>query len=482
MHVSKDVAGDAEQLKYGLLRCRCFEFPVVDGVLLLSLAKGYGGAEEELQPYVPLQVASIEHLRRGDIAGLRSWIRRYLPLAAELMEDRAPAYLPFAARMAAELDRATAEYLIDHARFEVLGYPPPAARLGRLLGASAYFKLRQFKRRYQRARKPQRVLELEQLKNFYVSRFFSPRVNALALQLDSMPTHGRILSLCCGHGMFENLLARVKPADDVISIDGQFINLLATRRFVSPAGIYICHDVQFPLPFADGSFDGVFASNCLPEIPTQHSFISEALRVTRDIGWTLMDSIWSLEFGPGIQRVDRLRAYRFCQNFFARLADYVPFFEECAGPTRAIAVDIPGAPAKYRDGASWVFGRPAIDSAIEARTDWEVSVLVVTREKFLGFTAPGSRTWLSPELLALSPAFEVASITEGAVELVLRPGFGRLPQMLAPKTFMGLPERTSLDLQRLDDAEYRFDRFCEAVLVPLPRNFGCGPANLRELR
>src|ERR1043166_703409 len=84
--ISSESEGDAERLSYGLLRCRCFEFPVVDGVLLLSLAKGYGGPEEELQPYAPLQVAAITYLQKKDVDGLRAWLRRHLPLAAELLD------------------------------------------------------------------------------------------------------------------------------------------------------------------------------------------------------------------------------------------------------------------------------------------------------------------------------------------------------------------------------------------------------------
>jgi hypothetical protein len=64
-HSTEESAG---QIRWALLRCRCFEFPIVDGVLLLSLAKqGYGGAEEVLAPYVPLQVAAIEYLRADEI-------------------------------------------------------------------------------------------------------------------------------------------------------------------------------------------------------------------------------------------------------------------------------------------------------------------------------------------------------------------------------------------------------------------------------
>src|SRR5262249_26584044 len=86
MHVRREVEADAERICYGLLACRCFEFPIVDGIPLLSLAAGFGGAQEELQPYVPLQVAAIKHLQSNDVDGLRAWIARNVPLAAALME------------------------------------------------------------------------------------------------------------------------------------------------------------------------------------------------------------------------------------------------------------------------------------------------------------------------------------------------------------------------------------------------------------
>src|ERR1043165_6056425 len=110
--ISSEAEGDAERLGYGLLRCRCFEFPVVDGVLLLSLAKGYGGPEEELQPYAPLQVAAITYLQKKDVAGLRGWLRRHLPLAAELL-DGGPEqpYLTYSARLGAALDPEVDRYL-----------------------------------------------------------------------------------------------------------------------------------------------------------------------------------------------------------------------------------------------------------------------------------------------------------------------------------------------------------------------------------
>ncbi|MGH7343095.1 MAG: hypothetical protein ACREKH_21625, partial [Candidatus Rokuibacteriota bacterium] len=51
-----------ERLIYGLIKCSCFEFPVLDGTLLLALTKAYGGAEESLAPYVAIQAAAIRCL------------------------------------------------------------------------------------------------------------------------------------------------------------------------------------------------------------------------------------------------------------------------------------------------------------------------------------------------------------------------------------------------------------------------------------
>src|SRR5947207_2570257 len=85
--LSKCVRSDANRIQYGLIECRCFRFPIVDGVLLLSLAKGYGGAEEELQPYAPLLVAAITFLENDDVEGLEQWMSRHIPLAFQLLDS-----------------------------------------------------------------------------------------------------------------------------------------------------------------------------------------------------------------------------------------------------------------------------------------------------------------------------------------------------------------------------------------------------------
>jgi len=462
--LARECQAQAGRLHYGLLECRCFVFPVVDGVLLLSLAKGYGGAEEELQPYTPLQVAAIEYLQRDDVDGLQGWIRRHLPLAAELIEGRAGDYIGFTARRTSLLDAAVERALSAGSQFGVLGYPGGLRLLRR--------KLRRLLRPPPSAASDRG--HLAQLGDYYVARFFAPRVNALALQLGSLPLGGRILSLCCGQGVFENLLrADGRPAE-IVSVDGQFLNLLITRQYTNPDGNYICHDLQFALPFRDGAFDGVFSSTCLPEMPAQRHFAAEAIRVTAATGWTVFDSIWNEQQG-GVRRIDRYRHYRFCQNFFARIEDYLPFFEECAAG-REVGVDIPGPPQQYLGESTWAFGA-ARDAAMAGRADPQISVMLRDREKFAGFTTP-QRPWLNPSQLSVSPVFEASRQGE-VLRLRRRPAYEQLPDVIAAKGFPGYP--ASLELGPADRSGRLPQLFADATLALLPENFGLGTQTLAAL-
>src|SRR2546423_78744 len=102
--IRRTVSREQDRLEYGLIECRCFVFPVVDG----------------------------SHRRRSLRAGVGAPVRRLLRPA-----------------------------------------PRP---------------------------------ELPTVADYYAARYFSPRVNALALQFAALPPARRILSLCCGQGVFENLL------------------------------------------------------------------------------------------------------------------------------------------------------------------------------------------------------------------------------------------------------------------------------------
>ncbi len=470
--IASEAEGDGERLRFGLLRCRCFEFPVVDGVLLLSLAKGYGGPEEDLQPYVPLQVAAITYLQKKDVAGLRGWIGRHLPLAAELLDGgQEQPYLTYAARLGAQLEPLVEQYLSDVGRFEVIGHaagpsPTPAQRLKKTVGA-----LRRGLRKASDAAMlhPGRADEVARLKDYYASRFYSPRANALALRLGSLPWGSRVLSLCCGHGVFENLLRALDIGTEPVSVDGQFLNLLITRRYANRAGSFILHDVQYPLPFRDGAFEAVFSSTCLPEIPAQKTFAEQAIRVTAGTGWTFFDGIWNLE--SGVVRVDPKRHYRFAQNFFARLEDYVSFFHECAGPGRQIGIDMPRPNADYGEGGRWMFEPGEIDARLRLREALEISALVVDPKRFAGFVATAPTARMRADRLAVSPVYKLAEDLGDEWRYERRPEFARTDAVLASKRFSGYPERLALKRAQLQNPSFLFEQFCAGTVAFLPPHF-----------
>lgn len=442
------------QLRYGLLECRCFTFPVVDGILLLNLSKGSGDAQEVLQPYVPLQVAAIRALERDDVAGLQAWIRRHMPLAAELIDGTDASYLNVATRFDLAVAAEAEHYLASMGRYEVLGTRGrdwirwPLSRLRRRgLSVSA-------------------AEERAALASYYVARFFSPRVNALALHLGSLPIRGTILSLCCGHGMFENLLRADGRAARVVSVDGLFLNLLIARRYAGPDGIFICHDLQFPLPFTDGFFDGVFSSSCLPEIPAQRSFATEAIRVTAARGWTVFDSVWNLELG--VHRIDRKRHYRFCQNFFSSLDSYLPFFCECA-KGRVVGLDIAGLPDKYLTGPTWILDAQQA-AAMADRSDPLISFIVFDRERFAGFVEP-RRPWLTAEHLSISPVYAFRADNDH-LHLQRHPGFSAPRLDFVPRAFAGYPDQITLRASQLvADPRTLTDAYVRGYLALLPGDF-----------
>jgi SAM-dependent methyltransferase len=454
--VAASLQEDGGALRYGTVECRCFRFPVLDGILLLGLTKGYGGAEEALQPYAPLQVAALTFLEQRDVPGLLAWIDDHAPLVGALLRSEGATYLELAAELHDATEAASRRYLAEQGRFGVVGTAAPGLRS----------KLRAVRSPGPSTTAPEALLD--QLADFYVARFLSPRANSLAMLVAGLRPPRSVLSLCCGHGILETVLDAAEPSGpEVVSIDAQLLNLLVTRRNVGGRGTFICHDVQLPLPFADGAFDAVISSTCLPEIPSQAAFVEEATRVTHVEGWTLFDSIWNTELG--VARIDPSRHYRYAQNFFARLGDYVPLFDEVVPAGREVAIDVGAAPADLAGAPRWAFDHRARSEVLRVRTDPELHVLVVGegRRPFGGARRP----WRS-SALAANPVYDAAP--EGdRLRLRRRPGFEVLLDHFAPTGFPGFRPEVDLAADPLDDAA-RQQHFLAGELVLLPPAFGAG--------
>ena len=347
--VTHSLEESAGCIKWALLRCRCFEFPVVDGVLLLSLAKGYGGSEEVLAPYVPLQVAAFEYLRADDLAGLRRWIERHVPLLHRLIGPQPVDYLSFSKELNARLWPQVEKDLFAWNDYEVLGRRGALKRERGLVNTLATTWIGYGVMRARRQFSP------HVWTTFYLTRFVSNELASLRTRLRNVRIDGPLLSLCCGHGPFELLLSGRTPKVPVVSMDGQVLNLFVVKRFIAPDSNYICHDAQFALPFEDSVFSEVFSSTCLSEIPSQAHFIRESRRVTSESGWTMFDAVTPDEDG----RVVPTRFYRVCQNHFASLDDYQKLMVECAGGRTVHFTSVNPPEPRWTDDAAALKSAPS---------------------------------------------------------------------------------------------------------------------------
>jgi hypothetical protein len=452
--VTRSIEETDGRIKWGVLRCRCFEFPIVDGVLLLSLAKAYGGSEEVLVPYVPLQVAALEYLRADDPAGLRHWIQRHVPFLHRLIAPEPVDYLSFTKLLNARLGPEIEKDLFAWNVYEVLGRRAAIKGGRRLVNTLATTWLG-----YGVMRARRRIFP--QVWTFYVNRFVSNELAQLRARLRNVRIDGPLLSLCCGHGPLELILSGRTPKVPVVSMDGQVLNLFVVKRFIAPDSTYICHDAQFALPFQDGVFSEVFSSTCLSEIPSQAYFIRESRRVTSESGWTMFDAVTPEEN----TRVVPTRFYRVCQNHFASLDDYHKLMVECAGGrfVRFTSVNPPEP--------CWTDDAAVLRSASSAT--FVLNAGGVSDFQFAGQSGFSAEERTS---LAFNPRYKVKvedSKLSGRLRLADRVGAKLKMQM--PAT---LPSDVSIDRRRLDDSPYLEGLYRSGVIVLLPKNFAGNAVNL----
>ena len=443
--VSHATGRQPDRIDWGLLRCRCFEFPIVDGVLLLSLAKGYGGSEETLAPYVPLQVAAIRYIGHDDVDGLRGWIGRQIPLLDRLMAARPVDYVSFSEDLNRRLWPQVEADLYAFNRYEVLGRRG-AGRRG-LVGALAAnpIGLALFK--------AHRRLFPPVWSTFYMMRFVSTELAELRTRLQNIAIGGPVLSLCCGHGPFELLLRGRAPQAPTVSMDGQVINLFVVKRFIAPDGDYICHDAQFSLPFADGHFSEVFSSSCLGEIPPQAHFVREARRVTSATGWTMFDGVTPEEGA----RVRPTRFYRVCQNPFANHRDYVSLMQDCAGGRAVYVTPTRPAPPSWRTSADDLGDAPTATFLLTGDPD----------RRFMA-ARPAAFSPQERAMLAVNPLYEVSA--DGAT---LR---GRIRRSQARDD--ALPAQIVIEKPRLADEAYVAGLYQSGAAVLLSAQFGTNVVRL----
>ncbi len=247
--VDSDARSSEQGLSDGILRCECYEYPVVSGIAVLR----------QMSPVATTRNVAVDYLKKGDSNGALQWLLengsatgvpgptrgsagaanslRILRRVRDVLREKCPPldhgpiplHSGFQASLHASRPRGYAEYLFHrYANASLLGAIPPLLILGDCCR-------------------------------------------------DKSP--GRVLDLLCGVGHTSALLTAFYPELEVVMADSDFVNLFLARNFTAPQATALCVDAEAPLPFAGSSFCGLFCLDGLHYVRSKVALLREADRV-----------------------------------------------------------------------------------------------------------------------------------------------------------------------------------------------------------
>jgi len=241
--------------EFGVLRCRCADYPVLDDVPIIQ--RTHVGMFEHTRGTVESAGASIgtlvELVRRGDST-------------KALLECIVPSGTPgdllrrcLGWRRSGQLARYLAQRKFRH---EVLD---------RRLSVTAIDVLEHF---YLRGG----PLD-PSMGHYFIRRFATPRhLAALSLAccipMDAKP----ILDIACGIGSLAHYFTQRPDSTGVVGLDMNFYHLWLAKHWVAPLGNYVCASADDPLPFRDQTFSGVFCSDAYHYLSRNRKALLEQIR------------------------------------------------------------------------------------------------------------------------------------------------------------------------------------------------------------
>jgi SAM-dependent methyltransferase len=242
---SRGAADASGEILYGVVRCECAEYPIVEGIM--SLGTGSGTPEV------------VDLVKRGD---------RHRALALSLSQG-------------AQSTVGSTRWV---ARRRMLG------RLaGRVLTAWAFHQASGDKRRLTTDAPLCRILGTSGFETYLKHRFSADSFWPLFALLPLLrQRNGVVLDVGCGIGHASFAIATTIRPRTLFSIDQNFWELFLARRYMSPKSTAIAIDVNGPLPFRDACIDCVVALDMFHYVDSPAGLAREIERVTSQDGLVTM--------------------------------------------------------------------------------------------------------------------------------------------------------------------------------------------------
>ncbi|MCB0212269.1 MAG: class I SAM-dependent methyltransferase [Anaerolineae bacterium] len=126
--------------------------------------------------------------------------------------------------------------------------------------------------------------------DYFAYRFGQPR-HLIALAFASLidQPSGPILELACGCGHITRGLVHRANDQLVVGVDRNFFVLYVAKHWVAPEAVYICGDLDMPLPFSDALFSTVSCTDGFHYLSNKAGCMQEIRRVLQPDGLMLLN-------------------------------------------------------------------------------------------------------------------------------------------------------------------------------------------------
>jgi SAM-dependent methyltransferase len=377
-------------LEHAILRCDCYEYPIVAGIPVLR----------QISPVSSTQNEAVDALRRGDPAAATAWLSEAGAAPGVAGQRRRTGWRSAARQWADRLQGTGAPNARDFTAFERAlrdSRPGPYA-------------------------------------DYLFHRFANPSFLAAIPALVVFGDHcgrsgrGRVLELLSGIGHSGSIMSTLCSRIDLLITDVDFVNLTIAHQFLAPGVPSICLDAELPLPFRDNVFDGVYCLDGLHYVKSKVGLLSEVNRVVGAGGaWLFahMHNASGINVSPGTP----LDAHGYAVRF--------EFGEQRLLPEREVLAQF------ERDGALNLDEQQ--DEA--AVTSSNALTLFGTRDETLWRRHHRLDDALArhPELLTLNPLYVVETVADGLVATVKWPS--KALQAECNANGLALPEAVHLSAE-----------------------------------